>query len=222
MKRVILISAIALLAACGDGNGEASTSTAGGETSVAAESASTDASGDNIAVDNLGDMPPKCIELLGAFLKKIEPTVSVINWEEATLADFEEFTQSFEADSDSFDAETAAAGCNKYSLSGSDQAQFEQMAALAEEAAPGTMGFINFLNALSTSATAGGGTIPADCDGTIAEIEPFLSGAETMQDLTMAEVTRLGQLITGVSSNCTAEEASAFYARDDVTAFVSG
>lgn len=51
-----------------------------------------------------------CIELLGAFLKKIEPTVSVINWEEATLADFEEFTQSFEADSDSFDAETAAAG----------------------------------------------------------------------------------------------------------------
>ncbi len=51
--------------------------------------------------------------MLGAFLKKIEPTVSVINWEQATLADFEEFTQSFEADSDSFDAETAAAGCNR-------------------------------------------------------------------------------------------------------------
>lgn len=61
-----------------------------------------------------------------------------------------------------------------------------------------------------------------DCAGTITEIEPFLADAETMQDLTMAEVTRLGQLMTGVSSNCKAEEASAFYAREDVTEFVSG
>jgi hypothetical protein len=43
-----------------------------------------------------------------------------------------------------------------------------------------------------------------------------------MKDLTMAQVTQLGQLMTGITTNCTADEASAFFARPDITTFLGG
>jgi hypothetical protein len=41
-----------------------------------------------------------------------------------------------------------------------------------------------------------------------------------MKDLTMAEVTTFGSLMNAVSNNCTSEESTAFFARDDVSAFI--
>lgn len=232
MKRIILISAFALLAACGDSGKDVSVGTGANDTSSAdsgstdtTDSGSTDStvegSDDTITVSDFSDMPPECIDLLASFLKKIEPTVSDIDWEKATLADFEAFNTQFEADSASFDAETAAAGCDKYDLDTSDEKQFEQMTALAAAEAPGTIGFISFLSSLASSAAGSSEPVPTDCAGTIAAIEPFLAKG-TMQQLTMAELTRVGSLMTAVSTNCTPEEATAFYDRDDVSAFVSG
>lgn len=226
MKRIILVSAIALLSACGRSSDGASGGTASDQTAAAADSGATvDTSVEGsdvttITVDDFNDMPPKCIELLGTFLKQIEPTVSAIDWDKATLGDFEGFEDSFKAQSDAFDAETSAAGCDKYSLSGTDATQLEQMSELAAAEAPGTLGFIKFLGALTTAATATAGGLPTDCDGSIAAVEPFLANGGTMKDLTMAEVTKLGQLMPTITSNCTAEEADAFYARDDLQAFI--
>jgi len=232
MKKIILISAFALLAACGSSDNSASVGTEGNQASAStAAGASTDdtanatnatiaGSDDTITVDNFGDMPPKCIELLTTFLKKIEPTVSEIDWDTATLGDFESFGDQFKTESDAFDAQTQEAGCNKYNLNGSDEAQFEQMSALAAAEAPGTVGFIKFLGALSSAATASAGDVPSTCADTIAAIEPTLAGGGTMKDLTMAEVTKLGQLMSAIGTNCTQEEASAFYARDDLKAFI--
>ena len=229
MKRIILVSVFALLAACGSSdnaasgntNGDQTSATAAGDTSGGDATATTIAgTADTITVDNFGDMPPKCIELLTTFLKKIEPTVSEIDWDKATLGDFETFGDQFKTESDAFDAETAAAGCNKYNLSGSDDAQFQQMSELAAAEAPGTVGFIKFLGALSSAATASAGDVPKDCAATIAAIEPFLADGATMKDLTMAEVTRLGQLMPAVGTNCTEDEAAAFYARDDLKTFI--
>jgi hypothetical protein len=238
MKRLMLAGAFALLAACGSSSNGVSVGTQAGATSVATTpaaaattpTADTSASGgttpvagsdDTISVNDFSEMPPKCIELLSKFLKKIEPTASKIDWNTETVADFEDFTKQFQTDSDSFDAESSAAGCDKYNLTGSDDKQFEQMAALAATEAPGALGFINFLKSLSQSGTATG-DVPSDCQGTIAAIEPFLAKGETMKDLTLADVTKLGQLMTAVSANCTSEEATAFFSRADVTAFVSG
>lgn len=215
MKRIILVGAIAMLAACGSTKNDAS----GGAGTSDTSATSIAGSDDTIAVENFGDMPPKCIELLGQFLKKIEPTVSKVDWDKATLGEFNKFGEQFKTESDSFDAESTAAGCNKYTLTGSDDKQIEQMTALAAVEAPGTVGFIKFLGSLSASATAAG-SIPTDCAGTIAAIEPFLADEKTMQDLTVAQVTQLGPLMTGISTNCSADEASAFFARADVTAFV--
>lgn len=225
MKRIILVGVFALLAACGSSDDAASVSTNGDQTS--ATTAGGDATGttvqgsdDTITVENFGDMPPKCIELLTTFLKKIEPTVSEIDWDKATLGDFETFGDQFKTESDAFDAETTAAGCNKYNLDGSDEKQFEQMSELAAAEAPGTVGFIKFLGALASAATASAGDVPSDCAGTIAAIEPFLADGATMKDLTMAEVTRLGQLMPAIGTNCTEDEAAAFYGRDDLKAFI--
>jgi len=236
MKKLILVGTFALLAACGSSSNGVSVGTqpdAASETTAAAaavttapadsgDSTATTAAGssDTINVNDFSEMPPKCIELLGKFLKKIEPKVSQIDWDKATVAEFEDFSTQFQADSDSFDAESSAAGCDKYNLTGSDEKTFEQMAALAGTEAPGTLGFINFLKSLSTSDTAAA-DVPTDCNATIDAIEPFLAKGETMKDLTIAEVTRLGQLMTAVSNNCTSDEATAFFSRDDVTKFIS-
>jgi hypothetical protein len=228
MRKIILISAITLLAACGGTSNDGSAGAGSGDTSAstAAPSATdstgtTIASDDTIVVESFGDMPQECIDLLSAFLKQIEPTAAVIDWNTATLADFKTFTAQYKAESDSFDAQSLAAGCNKYSLSGSDEKQFEQMAELAAAEAPGAVGFVEFLGAISAGTAVTAGSIPSDCAGTIAAIEPYL-GKGTMNALTMAEVTTLSQLMTGVRTNCSADESSAFFARADITAFVSG
>ena len=233
MKRLILVGAFALLAACGSSSNGVSvgtqpdaasdTTSASAATTPAADDTATTVAGssDTINVNDFSEMPPQCIELLGKFLKKIEPTVSQIDWNKATVAEFEEFSKQFQTDADSFDADSSAAGCDKYNLTGSDDKTFEQMAALAQKEAPGALGFINFLKSLATSDAATADT-PTDCTGTIAAIEPFLSKGKTMKDLTLADVSRLGQLMTAVSKNCTSDEANAFFSRDDVTAFISG
>lgn len=214
MKRIILVSAFAVLAACGSTKSDVSGGTATDQTSAGSE--------DTTNVDSLADMPPKCFELFTSFLKKIEPEASKIDWEKATLADFEAFGEQFQADSDAFDAQSTAAGCDKYNLDASDKKIFEQIVKVAAAEAPGTLGFLQFLGALSTDSTASSGSIPADCAGTIAAIEPFLADGKSMKDLTIVEVSRLGNLMTGVSTNCTADEAAAFYARADVTTFIGG
>jgi hypothetical protein len=224
---MIVISAVVLLAACGSAKSNESVaatvdqaSTPTPNTSGAGTATSIKGSDDTITVDNFGDMPKECIDLLSAFLKKIEPTVSAINWDTATYGEFQAFGAKFQPESDSFDAQTEAAGCNKYNLSGSDDTQFKQMSELAATEAPGTVGFLKFLNDLSAGAKATGGSIPTDCAGTIAAIEPILTKGGTMKDLTMVDFTKFGQLMSAVNKNCTSDESTAFFAREDVTAFV--
>jgi hypothetical protein len=244
MKKMILIGAFALLAACGGSDNDVSvgandTSAPGGaatasDATIAGSDDASDAtvadsdanaddgSDDTITVNDFSDMPAECIALLGQFLKNIEPTVSAVDWGSATMADFETIGTQFDAQSETFDTDLAAAGCDKYNLDTSDENQFEQIKALAAVEAPGTVAFLEFLNSLTSSSTDDGGeAVPTDCNGTIAAIEPFLSKG-TMQDLTIAEVTQFGKLMTAVSTNCTPEENAAFFSRDDVTAFVGG
>ncbi len=193
VKRIILIGALALLAGCG--------STGSGvlvEAGTGATTAAAVGSDDTITVDDFGDMPAQCIDLLTEFLKTIEPTVAEIDWDEVTVADFDDFGEQFKAESDSFDTRTAAAGCDKYNLSGSDSVQFQQMTELAAAEAPGTLGFLTFLSSLSSAATTTAASIPTDCAGTIAAIEPFLGDGKTMKDVTMAQLTLIGQLMSAV------------------------
>ena len=218
MKKLVLIGALALLAACGSSGKGVSVSTSGDKTSSSAAVGS--GTGDTISVKNFGDMPPQCISVLSGFLKSIEPTVSKIDWKTATLADFEALGQKFQDESTSFDTQSAAAGCDKYNVTGSDADQLKQVLQLAAAEAPGTVGFLTFLGSLNPSSGASSASVPSDCNAVIAEIETYIGNGKTMKDLTMTEVTRFGKLMGAIPTNCTTEQATAFAARDDVTAFM--
>ena len=224
MKKIVLIGALALLAACGSSSGGVSVSTSGDKTSSssAGGGATSGGTGDTISVENFGDMPPECISVLSGFLKAIEPTVSKIDWKTATLADFEALGQTFQDESTAFDTQSAAAGCDKYNVTGSDADQLKQVLQLAAAEAPGTVGFLTFLGSLNPAGSASGDSVPKDCDALIAQIETYLGTGKTMKDLTMTEVTQFGKLMGAIPTNCTTEQAQAFAQRDDVTAFMGG
>ena len=75
-----------------------------------------------------------------------------------------------------------------------------------------------FLGSLTASQTATAGSLPTDCAGTIAAIEPLLANGG-FNDLTLDEAGVFQQLMGAVNTNCTTEEATAFFGRDDVAAF---
>ncbi len=227
MKKILLVGAIALLAACGSSSGVSvgsKTSTpSAGSSAQGVGSANTNGSSDTISVKSLGEMPPQCIKLLSTFLKQIEPIVSKVDWSKATLADFEALGTQFTDESTSFDTQSKSAGCDKYNVTGSDADQLKQITALAAKDAPGTLKFLTFMSSLSSSTTGGAAdvSVPTDCAGTTAAIEAYMAKAKTIKDLTMADITSLGKVVTAVSTNCTSDEASAFFARADVKAFLS-
>lgn len=221
MKKIVLVGALTLLAACGSSGGKASVSTSGDQTSTPAAGSSSGAgTGDTISVNDFGDMPPQCIELLSNFLKAIEPTVSKVDWKTATLADFESLGTQFQTESDTFSTQSESAGCNKYNLTGSDADQLQQIVQLAAAEAPGTVSFLTYLGSLNPASSASGDSVPTDCNATIAAIETYLGKGTTMRDLTMAEVSQFGKLMSAITTNCTPEQQQAFAARDDVTAFL--
>ena len=241
MKKLIFIGALALLGACGDDAKVSVGSAAGGTTPATTESAAatdstaaaaavetvavdTTASGsdDTITVDNISDMPPECVDIFTKFLKTIEPAVSEIDWKKATLAEMETLGDSFQTESDALDAEMASTGCDKYDLDATDEEGFKQIIAVAAAKAPGTVGFLEFINALAADPTASAGSVPSDCAGTIAAIEAYMQPGKTMKDLPLSDVTQLGRLVTALTATCSADEAAAFTSRDDFTAFISG
>jgi hypothetical protein len=174
-------------------------------------------------VKDLGDIPPECLSLLGDFLKTIEPTVSKVDWSKATLNDLEALGNQFQEESDKFDTEAAAKGCDKYNLQTSDQNTMKQLEALAKEVAPGTVGFIHFIGTFASSnSTDNSVAATGDCKSVIAQIEPYLNTGKTIKDLSLADVSKVTNLFTQVGQACSSEEASAFFNRADVQAFAAG
>jgi hypothetical protein len=236
VKRIILTGALALLAlaACGETNSAgtgntsaksapaATTVNADGTTAPAATTATTSKpTDDTVTINDVSEMPPQCIKLFGAFLKKIEPEVSKIDWKKATGTEVQALGDAFSKESDDLDAQMTAAGCDKYNLAGSDKQVFNQLAKIAAAEAPGTLGFLEFISTLNGTSTTGA-SVPADCAGTIAALEPILAKGGKLQDLPFAEAAKISPLFSAVGTKCSADEASAFFARADVKSFVGG
>ncbi len=238
MKRIILLGALALLTACGStttkvatGNTSSKASTpavAATDTASAATApsdatvSSTKPTDDTITINDVSEMPPQCVKLIGSFLKQIEPQVSKIDWKQATAKEIQSLGDSFTKQSDDFDAQITAAGCDKFNLAGSNKQVFNQMAQIAAAEAPGTLGFLDFISSVGDTSTAPTAAIPADCAGVIAALEPIIAKGGTMQDLPFAELSQISPLFAAVGTKCSSDEAAAFFARDDVKTFVGG
>jgi hypothetical protein len=191
-----------------------------------ASSATADATGDDgetIKIDDFDDLPQECRDAFGDFLRQIEPTVEDIEWETATMAEFEALSEQLDTQSSSFDEDMEAAGCNDYEV-GESAESVRAMIDFAEDEAPGAVGYLEFLASFMEGLSGDAGAaadVPADCDGAIAYMEDLIAEHGTMSELAMNDMMAVGQVMGVIQSECPADQVSAFFAREDVSAFVS-
>ena len=207
----------------------AETSSATSEDSATADTADTaDDTGETIEIDDFGDLPEECRNLFADFLRQIEPTVSEIDWDNATMADFESLSTEMQTQSDSFDEEIAAANCDDYDI-GESAESIQAMIDFAEDEAPGTVGYLEFLASFledlsgdGSGADMGAADVPTDCEGAIAYVDALIAEHDTMMDMPVNSMMAVSTAVTNISSNCPADQAQEFLTRPDVTAFMGG
>lgn len=174
---------------------------------------------DVVIVDDVSDLPPECVDLLADFLKLIEPAVSDVDWDTATLGDFQAISDELEGQFEEMDARELELGCDNYDLS-SDQAAMDAAIAIAEEEAPGAVGWLEFVASLSADMSTEADP-SLDCESAIAYIDRLIAEGATMTDVPFSEVSRITQAMGVITSDCTPEQADEFLARQDVTDFLS-
>jgi hypothetical protein len=222
ISRTGLIAVLALMlllvSACASGATETTEAAAADPTTTAADepttTEATEETSDPGSVGSLGDMPAECVEAFRTFLREIEPIVEDFDFESATMADLETLGTEFETLSTDFEEETAS--CPE--LDATTEESFAAMIEFARNEAPGTVGYFEFLQQFATAAS---GTVSEDCETNIAAAQEFVDRGGSMQDLTLAESTQLGQLFAAISNTCSPERAGEWFAEEDVNEFMS-
>ncbi len=230
----LVVVAAMLLAACGSDTATDTTTDAGDSTSAATPSDDTGSDdggddsgasvsglvdgddnddGDTVSVSSLDDVPEVCRDLMSAFLKDIEPIVSPIDWDNATLTDFETISDEFEARADQFDADSdAAAECDNIDMESDDD--FDLLIEFAQGEAPGTVGFLNFVSGFVDSAatamgdTAAGGAV-GTCEEAIAFMDGLMENYDSMDQVPVSELTAMADIVT-VIFTCSPEQMAYF------------
>ena len=241
LKLCLVVTAM-LLAACGSDTTSEETTDVGDPASAAtpADDAGPDDGGDDngasvsgpadegddsdrgtISVSSLDDIPQVCRDLMSDFLKDIEPIVSPIDWDNATLADFETISTEFEARADQFDADSDATGeCDNIDMEDDDS--FNLLIEFAQDEAPGTVGFLNFISEfVDAAATPTGDTAAGDgfetCEQAIAFMDGLMENYDSMEEVPVSELTTMADIVN-VISTCTPEQMT-YFDTPEVNAF---
>lgn len=173
---------------------------------------------DVVIVDDLDDVPEECRAALADFLREIEPVVSEVDWDTATLADFETISTEIEDEGEAFDQANEA--CDETFDFSSDEASFAAMIEFAEQEAPGTIGWLEYLSALTSDDSTEGA--PETCDEAIAYLDTLIAeGIGSMNELTADQFGLVTASFNVISTQCTPEQLDEFYAREDIAAFLS-
>jgi len=235
-----------VLAACGgdddDDAAPAAEATAEDDADGAAENGDQDNTNDqddndgnddegSVEVDDLGDLPDECVDAIGDMLEKIEPLVEDIDWENASLEEMaslgEELTsEDFEMDEDLEDR------CSQFAFA--EGADMDAIKELAEDRAPGVLGYLTFVEKMQEEfadmtipdISIPDLSLPADapktCEDAIAYIEGLIEQSDSMMDLTLSDMTAFGNASTVLSTECSLDQMSDFYARPEVSDWMSG
>jgi hypothetical protein len=170
-------------------------------------------------ITSFEDIPQECLDMTADFLREIEPLVSPIDWANATMADFESVAPAFEAEAAAFDTRSAEV-CASIDLAAEGLAVMIDFAA---DEAPGTVGFLEFLDKLQR-ASLGAESTPEDgpaafedCAGAIVFVEGLLASNETITDVPLDDMLQVAN-IASVFMSCTPEQ-QAFFESPEVTAF---
>ncbi len=225
--RIAVLLAL-ILAACGGGAGT-STTTAGADatTTAPADEATTTAGVTDTTVDEddgptvgLDEIPQECLDALAGFLRVIEPIVEPVDWDNATMEDFEELGTAIEEETASYEEEITEAGCEEVDVDVDDEEAFQFMIDFAEDEAPGTVGYLTWIRGFLGTPT--GTDASGDCETDIAAVQAVVDQGGTMSELPLTEVARIGGLMGSITSVCSAERASEFLSQPEVEEFMSG
>jgi len=224
MNRLGAIVAIGLLAACGGSDDESAgdNADAAAASDSSASDADSDASGDgdralapDVEISSVDEIPEECRRILGDFLRQIEPVVSGVDWENATMADLEDLGTAIEAPSTAIEVEMEQSGCNDIDFAGGADAGFLMSLKLAEEEAPGAVAWLEFVRDVSggfDSSTAAGETTgdPADdpetCDEAIGAVRDLMSQTGSMLELPVDQLLTASSVLQAVPAVCSTEE----------------
>lgn len=183
-------------------------------------------------IRSFDDIPQECRDSMAEFLREIEPIVGDVDWQTATLADFETIGAEFDEISGDFEAENAANGCDDMVFADDDD-EFRLLIDFAREEAPGTVGFFEFLSSFAPAAEdmvgsadgggddedAGGTDGFADCDAAVSFMEQLMADYDSFLEVPAAELMRFSALGT-VIGTCSPEQME-FFDSDEFNNFVS-
>ena len=231
-----LITVALALVACGGGEGgDAATTTLGEEgtpttqapvpsteaTTGATTEATTDYGGGQTV--GIGDIPQECIDAFVGFLREIEPYVAEIDWDNASMADFEALGETLEPVSEEYEAETADSNCDDLEVDASTEESFQYMIDVASREAPGTVPYFEMIRDFAVGFGEGSGVdVSNDCETDIAAMQAIIDEGVSMQEVEASQLAAIGGLMTSISTNCTQERSIEFFAQEDVTEFMGG
>lgn len=101
---------------------------------------------DDIAA--LDGVPSECVDLMVDYLKVLEPAVEDIDWENATMEEMANLGEQIPEPSEDMEAQMTAAGCDDLEFEGGDEESFAAIVALAQREAPGTVGYLTWVQGL--------------------------------------------------------------------------
>jgi hypothetical protein len=222
MSKRLLILLIILVTACG---GTAATTTAAETdettttTAPVEEEGGEEGSGETV---DFADMPQECIDAFVNFLQAIEPVVEGFDFENATLEDMETIGTELEAVTAGPTAEMDNLDCPD--PSGTDEEAFAAMIEIAENEAPGTVAYFEWIQDFAGDFGDGEGTTggsSGDCETDIETMEAIIAENDGMGDMTLAEVTEFGSLMTGITTECSPDRAQEFLSQPEVQEFLA-
>jgi hypothetical protein len=262
MKRVLAatFAATLVIAACGGGDsdpdadgeevpaeqpadepatepaGEAATEPVTEPTAAPAENSSDE--GDRVdavgIIMSLDQVPQACREQMTARLRAMEPVVSSIDWQNATLNDFSTIEEEFSAISDEFDALEADVGCDD--LDFGPELESELIIELARQVAPDTTGFLGFLDALGAFDDDEGDSSPddgsggdegaagdspfANCTTAISYIQDLMIEYPSYLDIPASQLMEFAQIATAYAT-CTPEQFE-YFTSPEFEAWIGG
>ena len=216
-RTTALVSVLLLIAACGGATSDGTTvpsdvvTTAGVDVTSPPDEITVP---DDQGAVSLEDMPAECVQAFTEFLQAIEPIVQGVDFGSSTADDLEALFTEIEPISDAFEAETA--DCPELNMT--DEESVAAMQQLAERDAPGTAAYFAWI-AEAMASLEGGGDVSGDCETDLATLQGFVDQGGTMSDLTMDELTAVGNLMAAAGAECTPERFNEWLTQDSVAAW---
>jgi hypothetical protein len=191
-----------------------------GDPANATDDDSTEPDDDSIMIDDLDDLPAECRQIMGDFLREIEPIVNAIDWQTATMASLETLDTTFSEPSDRLDAAMAASGCDRYDFGPENDTDLKFTIELAKAEVAGVVTWLEFIRDLDATGVPDG--IPTDCEGAIAFVDELIERTSGMSQVPISQFTGVTSAMSTIQVECPTERSTAFFDDPTFQAWASG